>query len=55
MASIQVTDHKESRTKSNATKFIVQESLPKGRYINPLTDFGFKRIFGEENMELLIN
>ena len=28
---------------------------PIGRYINPLTDFGFKRIFGTEaNKDLLI-
>jgi predicted transposase/invertase (TIGR01784 family) len=33
---------------------IVEESM--GRYINPLTDFGFKRIFGEEaNKDLLIH
>ena len=33
---------------------IIQE--PMGRYINPLTDFGFKRIFGTEaNKDLLID
>ena len=32
---------------------LIQE--PMGRYINPLTDFGFKRIFGTEaNKDLLI-
>ena len=34
----------------------VQVSLPQGdKYINPLTDFGFKRLFGEKNKELMID
>jgi predicted transposase/invertase (TIGR01784 family) len=34
----------------------VQEVLVKARYINPYTDFGFKKLFGEEaNKELLID
>jgi len=42
------------RTAAAQKPAIVEESM--GRYINPLTDYGFKRIFGEEaNKDLLIH
>ena len=31
------------------------EAPSAGKYINPLTDFGFKRLFGERNKELMID
>jgi hypothetical protein len=36
--------------------FWSQEVLVKAKYINPYTDFGFKKLFGEEvNKELLVD
>ena len=48
---------KSKPVKKQTTAFydpeIIQE--PMGRYINPLTDFGFKRIFGTEANKDLID
>jgi predicted transposase/invertase (TIGR01784 family) len=46
---------KVSDTKQKFEPDVISEE-PHGRYINPLTDFGFKRIFGTEtNKDLLID
>jgi predicted transposase/invertase (TIGR01784 family) len=42
------------KTDSPAEAAII-EVPPVGKYINPLTDFGFKRLFGERNKELMID
>ena len=49
-----VEKHKKIMQKSNSTQLAAVEKMT--RYINLLTDFGFKRIFGEEaNKDLLID
>jgi len=50
------TKSKDAQKQTTTRKKSVIVEEPVGRYINPLTDFGFKRIFGEEaNTDLLID
>jgi predicted transposase/invertase (TIGR01784 family) len=46
---------KKASIETSQSVSVISE-VPKGRYINPRTDFGFKRIFGtESNKDLLIH
>ena len=50
------TQKKNTQRKKSQKMIFANKQLNKDRYINPFTDFGFKKLFGEEcNKELLLN